>query len=326
MMPYKEEVQYSLADGLVWNGRGLNSFLEKVSSKLEWSIFEKILGATFKQKMGRKSYHPLLLFKCLLLEKWYNLSDPGLEESLSDRLSFKKFVGLSLSSEVPDHSTFSRFREKLSKKEYEGKKLLEILWDELQRQLIAQGVIVKSGTIVDATLVPSAARKPSADKNNKIGRSDYDKDAQWVCYRKHLLYGYKGHIGIDEGSEMIVKQHFTAANTLEVHTLEEVIQGDESWVFADKGYCSKNNSALLKAKGIKDGIMRKGARYVKLDKNQELRNALIKKRRYAVEHVFGTMKRSYGYTRVKYNTIVKNSLEFMVICFAFNLKKLNVLT
>ena len=110
----RELGQLSLADGLVEGGAGRNRQLERIASLVDWTGFERLLGEVYAAPVGRPSYGPLVLLRCLLLQQWYRLSDPGLEEALSDRLSFRRFVGLALADPVPDHSTLSRFRSELS--------------------------------------------------------------------------------------------------------------------------------------------------------------------------------------------------------------------
>jgi IS5 family transposase len=120
--------QLSLADGLV-RGRGQNRSLDRLTEAVDWSRFEHLLSRVYASVRGRPSYPPLVLFKCLLLQQWYRLSDPGLEEALGDRLSFRRFVGLALDEAVPDHSTLSRFRARLRQDN-----LAERLFNELNRR------------------------------------------------------------------------------------------------------------------------------------------------------------------------------------------------
>jgi transposase len=112
----RELGQLSLADGLVEGGAGRNRQLERIAALVDWGGFEKLLGEVYAAPVGRPSYGPLVLLRCLLLQQWYRLSDPGLEEALSDRLSFRRFVGLALADPVPDHSTLSRFRSELTRR------------------------------------------------------------------------------------------------------------------------------------------------------------------------------------------------------------------
>ena len=109
----RELGQLSLADGLVEGGAGRNRQLERIAALVDWAGFERLLAEVYAAPVGRPSYGPLVLLRCLLWQQWYQLSDPGLEEALSDRLSFRRFVGLALADPVPDHSTLSRFRSEL---------------------------------------------------------------------------------------------------------------------------------------------------------------------------------------------------------------------
>ena len=132
----RELGQLSLADGLVDGGAGRNRQLEQIAALVGWAAFERLLGEVYAAPVGRPSYGPVVLLKCLLLQQWYRLSDPGLEEALADRLSFRRFVGLALADPVPDHSTLSRFRSELSRRG-----LAERLLTELNRQLDARGLM-----------------------------------------------------------------------------------------------------------------------------------------------------------------------------------------
>src|SRR5918994_6955087 len=119
----RELGRLSLADGLVDGGAGRNRQLERIAALVDWAAVERLLGDVYAAPVGRPSYGPVVLMKCLLLQQWYRLSDPGLEEALSDRLSFRRFVGLALADPVPDHSTLSRFRSELVRRGPSGRPL-----------------------------------------------------------------------------------------------------------------------------------------------------------------------------------------------------------
>jgi IS5 family transposase len=130
--------------------------MEKISASINWSRVEAVLMQHYTvgtSQEGAKAYPPILLFKCLLLQKWFRIpSDPELENQINDRLSFKKFLGLSFSKPSPDHSTFSRFRSRLSKA------AMEQINSEILRQFEAKGLSINEGVAVDARLVESASR------------------------------------------------------------------------------------------------------------------------------------------------------------------------
>jgi transposase, IS5 family len=201
----RELGQLSLADGLVEGGAGRNRQLEKIAALVDWTAFERLLGDVYAAPVGRPSYGPVVLLKCLLLQQWYRLSDPGLEEALSDRLSFRRFVGLALADPVPDHSTLSRFRSELSRRG-----LAERLLAELNRQLDAKGLMVKSGTLIDASLVEADCRRPH--KGAPVEERS-DQDASWNAMPEQPLFGYKMHLAVDHGSGLVRRAILTPATS-----------------------------------------------------------------------------------------------------------------
>ena len=151
-MAHRSRGQLSLGDGLLHSKAGANARLDRIDGLLDWSAFENCVSVVYAARKGHPSYPPLMMFKCLLLQQWYGLSDPGLEEALCDRLSFRRFVGLALGEAAPDHSTISRFRKQLARHDPSGS-----LFEELHRQLDDKGLIVRQGTLIDASLVAAQA-------------------------------------------------------------------------------------------------------------------------------------------------------------------------
>ncbi len=317
-MAHRKSGQLSLADGLVAGG-GSNRRLERINDLLNWSAFEEHLSVIYASRRGRQSYPPLLLFKGLLLQQWYSLSDPGLEEALGDRLSFKRFCGLALDESVPDHSTISRFRKQLARH-----KLAGLLFEELSRQLDAKGLIVRQGTLIDASLIGAQAHPPAYDGKEDGGS---DADANWTKRGARKHYGYKAHIAVDQGSGLIRKQLLTPAAINDTTPADDLICGDERAVYADKAYDSHARSNALKAAGIKNRIMhRANKHHPRLGLWPGRHNKLITPIRAAVEGLFGTMKRSYGYRQVRYFSLAANAVQFNLLCIAMNLRRAEVLT
>ena len=158
----RENRPASFADALVV-GVG-NRRLEGIDSRIDWLAVERLLEPVYAAPTGRASYPLLSLFKAVLLGAWHGLGDPELEVALADRLSFRRFAGLGLDEAVPDHSTLWRFRDQLRRLG-----LTEGLFAEVNRQLETQGLVVKAGTLVDATLVPAAAAEPPKQKGGGRG-------------------------------------------------------------------------------------------------------------------------------------------------------------
>ena len=310
--------QLGLADGLVDGGAGRNRQLAKIAALVDWASFARLLGDIYAAPVGRPSYGPLVLLRCLLLQQWYRLSDPGLEEALSDRLSFRHFVGLALADPVPDHSTLSRFRSELVRRG-----LSERLLAELNRQLDAKGLIVKTGTLIDASLVEADSRRPKKGEPVE-GRSD--RDATWNAMPEKPLFGYKMHLAVDQGSGLVRQAILTPGHVSDKTPFLALVQGDERAVYADRGYDGWWYKAELARRGIADGIMRSAARRVRLSATDHARNRAISKVRAPIERSFAVMKRWYGYRRVRYRSLVRNALQLQLLALALNLRRALVLT
>ena len=168
--------QRSLAEAWLAERLGGNRRLEGVNEVVDWSCFERLLAEIHSARTGRPSYPPLLLCTVLLLQQWYNLSDVELEAALADRLSFRRFVGLGLEDPTPDHSTLSRFRETLVERG-----LGQALLAEFERRLDERGLLLKQGTLLDASVVEAPVRRPPhaagrAARERPGGGLDGDRD------------------------------------------------------------------------------------------------------------------------------------------------------
>lgn len=240
-MSVKRTGQLGFVD-LALSRRGGAPALDRVSSLVEWSGFERALAGLREEGPGRPGYRPLLLFKALLLQAWYGLSDAELEFRLGDSLSFGRFVGLSLEDRVPDHTTLCRFRNRLV-----AARLLETLFDELDRQLETAGLVLKQGTMLDATLIETqAAAKPPRGELSPV-----DPDARLTARKGKpgTTFGYKAHVGVDQGSGLIRTVITTPANVNDTVPADDLIRGDERAVWADAAYHTHRREAALKARG-----------------------------------------------------------------------------
>jgi transposase, IS5 family len=310
---HRERSGPSFAEVLVKQRAGVNSDLGRIEASVDWGRIERLLSRVYASATGRPSYPPLTMLKCLFLQQWYRLSDAEAEEALSDRLSFRRFVGLALDEDVPDHTTICRFRQQLV-----THGLAEKVFIELNRQLEKRGLIVKKGTLIDATLVEADADVRKGPDGEPV---TVDGEAGFAQRRGKSFYGYKGHIGVDQGSEIVRRAAVTPANIHDSERGDELICGDERRVIADKGYHSKKRRALLAGLGIRDGIMRRGGRGHPLSAKDHQRNRRLAPIRAAVEHVFGTFKRTYGWARVRYRGLAKNASHFFLLCTAYNIRR-----
>jgi IS5 family transposase len=320
-MAHREKGRFSMADALVRQRAGVNADLKRVSEVVKWYRFEQLLKGIYASAEGRPSYPPLTLLKCLLLQQWYGLSDAELEEAVSDRLSFRNFAGLALDEDVPDHTTYCRFRQELVK---HG--VAEKVFVEMNRQLDKRGLILRRGTLIDATLIQADATARAIQDDDEEEIETSDPDADFARRRGQAFFGYKAHVGVDQGSGLIRRALVTPANVHDSAVGDTLICGDETKVFGDKGYHSQERRERLKAQGIKDGIMRRGARGHLLAKKNRDRNARLARIRCQVERIFGTLKRTYGWSRVRYRGLAKNASHFFLLCTAMNLRRAVVLT
>ena len=306
----------TFVDAFVPEGLGVNETLERIDAMLDWERIGKVVAEIHAAPEGRPGYPPLTMVKIALLQQWYSASDPAMEEALRDRISFRRFVNLGWTDGTPDHSTISRFRKALTERG-----LTERLFAEVNRQFEKQRLLVKQGTLLDATIVQAQARRPSVEEG-RGARSTTDPDAGWTKKGGASHFGYKAHLGVDGESGLIRKAELTSANVNDTEVAEALVSGDEAAVYADKGYESKERRAGLKARGIKDRIMHRSHKHQRaLPHWQTRRNALIAPMRAPVEKVFGTLKRCYGYGRVRYMGLERNATELWLKCIAYNLRR-----
>lgn len=289
--------------------------LGEIAGLIDWRPFGKLLSGIHSAARGEASYPPLMMFKVLLVQRWYDLSDPAMEEALYDRLSFRRFAGLALEDDTPDHSTIFRFRDELTRGG-----LMAPLLAELTRQLDGKGAILKQGTLIDATLIQSAARRPRMDED-KV--SPVDPDARFGANneRRRFVFGYKLHVAVDAGSALVRALVVTPANVQEISCARALVQGDEVAVYGDRSYDAQSFHRDLAEAGIADGILRRNRPTHRLGPDEVARNHALSLRRRAVEKLFGTLKRSYGFTRVPYFNLARNATALALACFAFNLRR-----
>ncbi|WP_245297136.1 MULTISPECIES: IS5 family transposase [Rhodomicrobium] len=313
---HKQVGQRGFVDQLLEQRSARKAHLARIASLIDWAAIDRLAAPIYASQTGRPSYPPLVMIKALLLAQWYGLSDPGLEEALDDTLSFRAFAGLSLQDAVPDHSTICRFRQQLQQHN-----LSEAIFCEVGRQLEARNLIVKRGTLIDATLIEAQAAKPGFDQG-RAATSTVDKDADWTRKAGKSHFGYKAHIAVDQHSGLIRKAILTPASVNDSEVADALILGDEGAVYADKAYEQRGRRQRLKGLGIKDRIMHRSHKnQTGLPRWQRRRNRLIAPIRAAIERVFGTLKRSYDYRRVRFFDLARNAVDLNLLCVAFNLRK-----
>jgi IS5 family transposase len=316
--------------------------LEQMNKLIDWPRVENILNKHYtigKSDEGADAYPPLMLFKCMLLQKWFRIpSDPELESQINDRISFKKFLNLNFDMPSPDHSTFSRFRSRLSKKA-----MIQIN-SEVLKQFRQKGLTINEGIAIDARLVQSANRPMSNDEIKKLrekrqtpeGKLDkngnplkFSKDIEsdWVVQHDVPHYGLKEHTSVDIENGFVLATMITPAShhdspylpycTVYSYHTDDPIEK----VYADKAYFGEPNRDFLNLNNIADGIMRKDTSTAKLTEYEKQRNKQISKKRYIVEQYFGLSHLHDKAKRARFTTIIKNTLDTMFRQAAFNLNR-----
>lgn len=309
----REGKQASFAEA--WVVGGGNRRLERIEGLVDWAAVERLLAPVYACPTGRASYPVLSLFKAVLLGAWHGLGDPELEAALADRLSFRRFAGLALDEAVPDHSTLWRFRDQLRRLD-----LADGLFAEVNRQLERRGLVVKAGTLIDATLIPAAAAEPPKQKGG--GLSKADPDARWAKREKGgAHFGYKLHAGVDWGSGIVRRARLTPANVNEITLGPELVAGDEGSVWADKAYVGPRMAQAIATAGAKNRVQRRNQKNRRLRASERRRNVLIGRVRGRAEGVFGALKRSYGLARLRYMSLARNATGVLLTLTGWNLAR-----
>lgn len=313
--------QASFIDAYLPAGFGRNERLERIAGLLDWGRIGAIVAAVRPGATGRPPYRPLAMFRALLLQQWYGLSDPGLEEALGDRVSFRRFCGFALDERTPDQTTLCRFRNDLK-----AAGLGEALFAEVSAQLDGAGFVVRTGTLIDASLVAAAVRPPKNGSTPKgtESRSAHDPDANWTREprRRRAFFGYKLHVGVDRGSGLIRSRELTPAKVAETEVADRLVLGDEQAVYADKAYSTRARRAALRSRGVKDRIQHRRVRdQAKLPHWQVVRNKLIGRIRSGVERTFANLKGRYGLGRMRYRGLEANAFHVDLVAIAHNLRQ-----
>ncbi len=285
-------------------------FLWKVNQVLNWLPLERIARKGYQSETGRPSYPPLVMLKVLLIQRWYDLSDPDTEFVIADSMTKRAFCGLRLEDDVPDETTICRFRKRLG-----DANLYEKIFAEVNKQLTKHGMILNTVTLVDATIVESAGARP--------GKDDEPSDPQAAYAKKgdELHYGYKAHVAADGEHQLVVDAKITPANINDTLVFEELLPKGVKTVYADKGYTKRARNAWLAANGIESKIMRKATKYEKLTEEDKAFNKDVSKTRSAIEHVFAHWKMWYGYVRMRYRGVQRNQWHVTMLATAYNLKR-----
>lgn len=317
-MSWKTLKQTSFADALTHEHNAIKE-LDELNALVDWRLIEDQLRDIHNKQAGEKAWPPLMMFKALLLQAWYKLSDPALEKQLARDLLFKRFVGLSLSDNVPDHSSLWRFRNLL-----EQKALYEPLVEELNQQLERQGLIISTGevSIIDASVIEAKQSRPNKDKD---GHSTQDPEAAYNVKsgsdgKRKTTYGYKLHANVEEDG-FIKRYELTAGNVHDSTVFESLLTGQEEAAYADAAYKSRQHDEYLEEQCIDNRVLNRAYRNRPLSEAQKKENRIHSATRSIVERVFGVLKLHYGMAKARYMGLARNKARIGLMVFAHNLKR-----
>ena len=287
------------------------SSLDGLDKLIDWSPIAALLDPLYSASKGEPAWPPLAMFKALLLSIWYDLSDVKLAETLDDRASFRRFCGFSGTEATPERTAFVRFR-----KELVAHKLDRLLFTTVTAQLTSKAVTVKTGTLVDATIITSA--------------SESDDDARWVKHKgKPAVHGFKAHVGADADTALVEEVSVTSANINDGRAGPEALPENPGEVFADSAYRGSHFRDAVRAKGGIPRIVATGM--WGRDEQETLRklkawNQPIHRVRGRIEKIFGTWKRCYGLRRMRWRGLAKATAQVHLTAIAYNLKRtMNIL-
>jgi len=259
-------------------------------------------------KGGRPAIPLAVMLRIYCLQQWYALSDPMAEESLYDSDAMRRFAGLELGDDrIPDETTILNFRHLL-----ERHVLTEAIFAEVNEYLAENGVTLRSGTLVDATIIDA----PSSTKN-KTGKRDPDMSS--TKKGNDWYFGMKAHIGVDADSGIVHSLDTTTAKVHDSRIWDDLLHGAETSVWADKAYVSAERADAFAGPGKFWGVMRKAPKGGELHPDDEYINRLIAKVRSRVEHPFRVLKRQFGYIKTRYRGLAKNRAQLFSLFALGNL-------
>jgi len=276
--------------------------LEQLNHFIRWEDFRPVIDKAFAvtdpSLGGRPPFDRVMLFKVLVLQRMYNLSDDNTEYQILDRHSFCKFLGIESYAQVPDSKTIWHYREQLKKHE-----IIHEIFSLFTEKLQNASLMLKDGAIIDASIVQVPRQRNTREENKQVRDGEIpeewkdkpnkleqkDLDADWVKKNGKTFYGYKNHIKIDNGSKLITCYAITPASVNDGAMLEDLLDENEAGqpLYADSAYSGKNCANVIKSAKMENHTHEKAYRYKKLSQEQKEQNTVKSKTRARVEHVFG---------------------------------------
>jgi transposase, IS5 family len=312
--------------------------LRKIQKMVDWQQFRLLLEVVRdkerKSSAGRKPFDVVLMFKVLILQSLYNLSDEQTEFQIRDRLSFMRFLDLSLGDDVPDAKTIWLFREQLTEVG-----VIEKAFEQFEAYLCEQGFSARKGQIVDASIVPVPRQRKSREENKRINQGEVpedwseqkkrqkDTEARWTKKNGQNYYGYKNHIDIDVKHKLIRSYEVTSASVHDSQVFESLLDEDNSSrdVWADSAYRSEEKLRELKKQKYREHLQHKGCKHKKLTDRETQGNRTRSRIRSRVEHVFGVQAKRAGRLIVRAIGLVRVKAKVGLRNLAYNIDRYCVL-
>lgn len=315
--------------------------LERLNRVIDWQMFTPILAQIDnkprKSAAGRPKTERILLFKILLLKHLYALSDDAVEYQIRDRLSFMRFLGLNLTSDVPDAKTIWAFGDALAQAN-----LAKPLFERFNTILQVMGVAMQSGQLIDATFIEVPKQRNSREENELIKqgatpidwqdepakRAQKDTDARWTKKNDERHFGHKDHINIDKDSKLITAFEVTDAAVHDSQVLPTLLLPAEvggAAVYADSAYQSDEIDGILFAKGLNNKIHERARRNTPLTDAQKADNTFKSRKRSRVEHVFADIKARMRGTKLRCIGMIRAKFHIGLMNLAYNIKRVESL-
>ncbi len=322
-MSWKNTQQNSFADSLVIEHKSLSE-LDDVHNIINWGEIEQTLSNLYTSKTAASAYPPIMMFKILILQAWYALSDEALEKQIARDLMFRRFIDLSLSEAVPDHSTIWRFRQLLN-----TENLLEALLEQINHHLEQNSIIVSLGSIniIDVSVIEA---KQSRKRKGRNGNNTQDPEANYNVKiaadgKRKTTYGYKMHANTDEDG-FVKKMTYTPGNVHDSKEFDKLLGINKhknkiktyGEVYADSAYANKKNDEKLDKQNNK--VLHRTYRNTPLTDRQKQENKQRSSIRYIVERTFGLLKQHHGLAKARCLGLERNKTRAQLIAMSYNLK------
>lgn len=278
-------------------------FLDEMNLVIPWISLCEEIRPYYRAEGGRPPHDLELMLRIHFLQLWHNLSDPATEEAIYDRLSFQRFLGFDIfGGRVPDESSICRFRHILEQHKLSDKILLCV-----NAHLATHGLILKSGTIVDATLLQAPVSKKNEQKQRDPEMSSTKKNNKWY-------FGAKAHIGVQaQGKPVVHSVAFSTAKEHDKKHMRKLFHGDETAIFGDSGYVDHSEKCGSRAIGLYYGIAERASRANPLSCSQKKKNRKHSGIRAKVEHPFLVIKEIWGHRKLRFKGLAKNASQYTTL-------------